>query len=58
MKKIEEEFTSGNYDTSEIDNGKDEMIKTEKMNITFTTTQNQKKNNNRLTSVDFGECKI
>ena len=40
---IELGFTSEYYDTSKIDKGEEEVIKTEKMNITLTTTQNQKK---------------
>ena len=42
-----------------MDNGKDEIIETEKMIVTFTTTQNQKNNlNNNMTSIDLGECEI
>ena len=55
--KIENIFTSPNFDTSNIDNGKDEIIKTEKMTITLTTTQNQKDNIfNNITMIDLGEC--
>ena len=54
---IEIGFTSGNYDTSGLDHGKDEIIETEKMKITFTTVQNQKNIvNNNMTNVNLGEC--
>ena len=57
IEQIESIFTSENYDTSNLDNGKDETIKTEKMTITFTTTQNQKNNiNNNITTIELGEC--
>ena len=59
IKNIEEGFTSENYDTSDLDNGKDEIIETEKMTVTFTTTKNQKNNNNdNMTNIDLGECEI
>ena len=54
---IEETFISGNYNTSNIDNGEDEIIRTEKLIITYTTTENQKNNlNNNMTLIDLGEC--
>ena len=57
MKLIEEGFISENYNISNLDNGEDEIIKTEKIIITFTTTENQKNNkNNNMTSIDLGEC--
>ena len=57
LKLIEEGFISENYNISNLDNGEDEIIKTEKMIITFTTTENQKNNkNNNMTSIDLGEC--
>ena len=53
---IEERFTD-NYDTSNIDKGKDEVIETEKMTITFTTTQNQRNNiNYNMSSIELGTC--
>ena len=57
LKEIEELFTSENYDTTDVDNGKDDIIQTEKMNITLTTTYNQK-NNNNMTSIDLIKCEI
>ena len=44
IKNVEMAFTSENYDTSKLDNGEDEVITTEKMTVTFTTTQSQKNN--------------
>ena len=59
LENIEKLFTSENYDTSKIDKGKDEIIQTEKMNITLTTTQIQKnKKNENITTIDLGECEI
>ena len=57
---IESGFTSEDYDTSNLDKGKDEIIETEKMTVTFTTTQNQKSNNinSNITTIDLGECEI
>ena len=54
---VETIITSTNFDTSDIDNGKDEIIETEKMYISFTTTENQKTNiSNNMTSIILGEC--
>ena len=57
LQGVEEVFFSNNYNTSNLDNGKDEVIETEKMTITFTTSRNQKNNANiNTTSIDLGEC--
>ena len=58
LENIETGFTSEDYDTSNLDKGEDEVIETEKMTVTFTTTDNQKKNNisNNMTTIDLGEC--
>ena len=57
LKSIENIFISENYDTSKLENGKDEVIKLEKMIISFTTSTNQRNNiNNNMTSIDLGEC--
>ena len=57
LKIIENEFTSENYDTFNLEHGQDDIIKTEKMIITLTTTENQKNNiNNNMTRIDLGEC--
>ena len=54
---IEQGFTSENYDTSKLDKGQDEFIKTQKMTITLTTIENQKNNtNNNMTSIFLGQC--
>ena len=54
---IDNSFTSPKYDTTNIENGKDEIIKTDQMTVTFTTTENQKNNlYNNMTSIDLGEC--
>ena len=53
---IENTFTD-NYDTSKLDNGEDEIIKTDKMVVTLTTVENQKNNiNENITTIDLGEC--
>ena len=44
FQRIEKRFTSENYDTFDLDNGKDTLIKAEQLIITFTTTKNQKYN--------------
>ena len=57
LKILKEALTSENYDTSDIDNGKEENIETEKMKITITTTKNQKNNmNSNTTIIDLGNC--
>ena len=57
LKNIEEGLTSGHYDTSELDQGKDDIIETEKIKIILTTIQNQKnKINNNRTIIDLDEC--
>ena len=47
MNDVEALFTSEEYDTSYLDNGKDELIQTEKITITLTTSQNQKNDKNK-----------
>ena len=60
LKTVESGFTSINYDTSNLEKGNDESLKTEKVIITFTTSENQKNNikNNmtNMTTIDLGEC--
>ena len=57
IQNIEEGFTSDDYNTSNLENGEDEVIENENMKITLTTTQNQKNNtNNNMTLIDLGEC--
>ena len=57
LKNIENVFISENYDLSNIKNFKDQVLKTEKLIITITTSQNQKNNiNNNMTTINLGEC--
>ena len=57
LQNIEEGFTSEDYDTSNLENGEDDVFEDEKMTVTLTTTQNQKNNtNNNMTIIDLGEC--
>ena len=39
---IKNGYTSENYDTSNIDKGEDDVIKFEKIIVTFTTSENQR----------------
>ena len=53
---LEEGFTD-NFDTSNIDEGQDEVIKTEKVTVTFTSVENQKNDiNQNVTTIDLGDC--
>jgi len=59
IERIEDYFTSENFDTSQLDSGKDEQIITEKMLITLTTTENQNNNENvNLTKIVLGDCEM
>ena len=50
-------FTSDDYSTSNLDKGIDDLIiKTEKIAIVFTTSKNQKNNNNNISTIDLGNC--
>ena len=56
IKNVEALFTK-NYDTTKLDNGKDEVKQIGNMKITFTTMENQKNNlDNNMTAIDLGEC--
>ena len=56
IEEIERAFTE-NYDTKNLDSGKDEVVETEKIKITFTSTENQKNNqNNNETKINLGDC--
>ena len=56
---FEKIFTSKNYDTAFLDEGKDKIMKTNKMIVTLTTSKNQKNNfNNNISFVDLGECEL
>ena len=57
LQVIEKEFTSENYDTSNLDNGKIEIIETNIVKTTITVLQNEKNNiNNNVTTINLGEC--
>ena len=59
LSNLEYGFTSETFDTSNIENGIDQILKTEKLTITFSTTKNQKNNiNKNITTIDLGECEI
>ena len=56
LKNIEKGFID-NYDTSKLDEGQDEHITTDKITVTFSTSQNQRNNiNSNMTTIDLGEC--
>ena len=57
LKNIEQSFISSNFNTSDLENGKESIIQNNKMTITLTTTENQKNtNNNNMTRINLGEC--
>ena len=59
LNNIELEFISENYNTSDLDSGKETIIENDKMIITLTTSENQKNNtNNNMTSIDLGDCEL
>ena len=54
---IEEDFTSINYDTSNLDSGGEEVFELGLVKVTLTTQKNQKNNiNNNVTTIDLGDC--
>ena len=58
LENIENNIISGNYNTSNLDEGKDDIIKLEKITISLSTTENQKNNENKtnLTSINLNGC--
>ena len=54
LENIRDILTNG-FDTSDIDEGKNLIIKQKDYNITITNTENQKKPSN-LSTIDLGEC--
>ena len=59
LENIEKSFISETYNTTNVENGKDEVIRTPKMTITLTTTENQKNKSNEninITTINLGEC--
>ena len=58
LEKIEEGFTSENFDPSDLDK-EEEFIESEKITITLTTTKKQRNyTNNNTTAIDLGQCEI
>ena len=59
LENLEKGFTSEKYDTSNVENGKDDIFETKTMIITLTTTENQKNQNSEnvnTTTINLGEC--
>ena len=57
LKDINDIFSSKFFDTTDIDNGQDQIIKIDKNKVILTTTENQKNNlNSDITTIDLGEC--
>ena len=58
MEKFEQGITSENFDSTELENGKVAVFQTDKMNITLTTIDNQKKisKNDTSSRVNIGPC--
>jgi hypothetical protein len=57
---MESIITGENFDTSMIDNGEEKILKTDKIQITLTTTQSEKNKindiNNTITKLDLTNC--
>ena len=58
LKNIEKIFTSEEYDTTNLENGNDDIIEIEKLLVTLTTTLNQKNNkdNSKVSTIDLALC--
>ena len=57
IQKIEDIFTSTNFNTTKLDEGEDEIYEKEKVTITLTTSKNQKNNlNDNLSRIDLADC--
>ena len=57
LQKIESIFTSDNFDLTDIDKGEDQVINADKVQITFTNTENQKNNiESNMSTIDLGDC--
>ena len=57
LKTIEDDFISGNFDSSEIEKGFDEIIEYNQIKVALSTTINQK-NKGNMTTIDLKECEI
>ena len=59
MENIEDNITSKDFNTSNLDKGNDEIYETENAKITITTSDNQKNNlNGNTTNIDLGQCEV
>ena len=57
FEEVESIFTSENYDLTNIDKGEDQIIKANKLLITFTNIENQKNNiKSNMSTIDLGDC--
>ena len=60
IQNMESIITGKNFDTSMLDKGEEKILKTDKMQITLTTTQSEKNKindiNNTITLLDFSNC--
>ena len=57
LRNMETGFTSPDYNTSNIENGEDEIYEFNGMTVTLSTSENQKNNeNNNMTAINLGEC--
>jgi len=60
LTNVESILTNNNFDTSNLDEGKEKVINTKKMTITLTTTNTEKNNlnntNNNITILVLGQC--
>ena len=59
IKNLENYFISEDYNTTNIEQGEDEIYHEESFTITFTSSENQKNNiNNNMTRINLGQCEI
>ena len=58
LKNIEDYFISNEYDTSEIENGNNDVINYKEMMVTLTSINNQKNDENKgnISTINIGEC--
>jgi len=59
IENVEKDFTSDKFNNSNIENGKEEVIETNKITITLTTTENQINNINKnanTTMINLSNC--
>ena len=57
MKNIEDFFTSNEHETSEIENGNNDIINYKEMMVTLTSINNQKnENKGNISTINIGEC--